>query len=108
MWLASSHSPLHAHRTVMTGGARRGWGSRPRYALGETRSGLAAVPVARRNPAARQAGLSTALQGGAWPRAMLAFWPCRRGKGRLGFARIELAHIWRRDACASAAQQQVG
>jgi hypothetical protein len=83
-------------------------GSRPRCALGETRSGLAAAPVARRNPAARQAGLSAALQGGAWPRAMLAFWPCRRGKGRLGFARIELAHIWTRDACASAAQQQVG
>ena len=63
-------------------------------------SGLAATPVARRNPTARQAGLSAALQGGAWPR--------RRGKGRLGLARVELAHIWPRDAGASAAQQQVG
>ena len=39
---------------------------------------------------------------------MLAFWPRRRGKGWLGLARVELAYIWPRDACASAAQQQVG
>jgi hypothetical protein len=79
MWLASSHSPLHAHRTVMTGGARRGWGSRPRCALGGDsigagrRAGCKAEPgrtpgwhlcrAIGRSLAARHAGLLAAPQG---------------------------------------------